>query len=317
MKILIIRYSSLGDIVITTPVVRAIYERFEGPQIDYLIDRKYAPVLKNNPYINEVITFSREESRIYEFFRLRGILSPYDIVFDLQNKPFSRIISTVTDSPKRYTFSRVLMKRTKPHKPVHILDMYSEFLKGLDIELKDMSYKLYYKRNRIGNRAGIVIEASRLSKRLSIEQILNITKGLIDLNFEIVLIGSKESQEMARDISCRFEGIIDTTGLNVEGLIETVSTLSVLITPDSGPLHIASALGIPTVAIFGSTSPERWLPQDKNISLIYSNYECSPCSEYGTSICRELKSFSCITSISPDIIIGEVKRLYEQAQKEV
>jgi len=312
MRILIIRYSSLGDIVITTPVIKAIYDKYDSPQIDFLIDIRYAPILKGNPHIQNILSFDREENRLYEFFRLKGVLPKYDIVFDLQNKLFSRIIARAVKSREVYTFR----KNSTQGKNRNILDMYSDFLGALGIPLEDRLYKLYYARQRYNNRIGINIEGSRLSKRLSTDQIFGVIQRLNRQDFEIVLIGSNKSRNLAREISCRFHNIIDTTDLDVEGLIETIATLSVLITPDSGPMHIASALDIPTVAIFGSTSPHRWLPRNGNITLLYSNYDCSPCSEYGTPICREQKSFSCITSISTDIIIAEAVRLYEQIQKE-
>lgn len=313
MNILIIRYSSLGDVVISTSVLKAIRERYPEAEIDFLTDSRYSAVFDRNPYVNKVLTFKRDEPRLYEFVRLRKMIGQYDIVFDLQNKIFSKIFAFTKSRGDIFTF-----KKSQFHKNNEngILELYHIFLNNLGIQLRDNRYSLFYERRKVRDTIGINIEGGHLSKRLSRKQIFEVVSKLSEMGLKIILIGTELSSELARDISCRFRDIVDTTSLPVKGLIENISTLSVLITTDSGPLHIAAALNIPTVAIFSSTSHRRWLPPSDRISLIRSDYTCSPCSEYGTAICRAMKSFGCISSISPDIICSEAMRLYESYKEE-
>ncbi len=313
MRILIIRYSSLGDVVISSAVLKAVYEHFKTAQIDFLTDNRYTPVLIFNPYLNNVIGINRETDRIFEYFRLKRILDKYDIVFDLQNKFFSKMIVRRIDAKQVFRFSKRAYCNNK--KEEHILNLYEAFLKDKGIELRDKRYFLFYKKNEGDKTIAINIEGGHISKRFSAGQIFHIVKNIREAGFSIVLIGTKSSKTLARDIMCKFTDVEDTTSCDVKGLIETISRLSVLITPDSGPLHIAAGLGIPVVTVFGSTSYKKWLPMTENISLIKSDYGCSPCSEYGTSICRYMKSFGCIRDISPDIITLEALRLYEQNKK--
>ncbi|MCX7957894.1 MAG: glycosyltransferase family 9 protein [Deltaproteobacteria bacterium] len=314
MKILIIRYSSLGDIVISTSVLKAIYDHFPGARIDFLTEKRYIPLLKSCPYAGNVIGFNRNSERFYEYLHLAKCLDRYDIVFDLQNKLFSFIVAQTVSRGKIYRFYKRYVSEVKLS--VHILDLYSRFLGNAGIEMKDKRYFLSYGRKRQDKLIGINIEGGHLSKRLSRAQLFGITESLTNKGFEVILIGTMVSKSLARDIMCRFRNVREITSRGVDGLIDTISALSVLITPDSGPLHIASALKVPSVAIFGSTSYTKWLLQSENVSLVKSDYKCSPCSEYGTSICRAMKSFGCMRSISADIIVSEALRLYEQDKKE-
>lgn len=315
MEILIIRYSSLGDILIATPIIRAIKEHYQSANLDILVDERYSPLLYNNPHIENIITFKRDSNRIFEIIRLRRSMKRYDIVFDLQNKPFSKAISRILSRGDVLTFNKQFCDRYNNKNKRHILELYSSFLAACGIELTDYRYELYYKREVEEKRVGINIEGGHLSKRLSKRQLIEISRRLNREGFRIYLIGTEASSELARDIMSCIPNTVDTTSYNVQQLIELISSLSLLITPDSGPLHIAAASGVKTVAVFGSTSPYRWLPPVKDISLIYLEYPCSPCSEYGTSLCRAMKSFSCIREISPDIIVLEARRLYERQDR--
>ncbi len=314
MKILLIRYSSLGDVVISTSVLKAVYEHFPGAQIDFLTDNRYIPVLRRNPYVSDIIGFDRTGDRISEYLRLRKLSGRYDIVFDLQNKLFSCLLSVTFSRGRYFRFS-------KRHfcggcSEQHILDIYAGFLKSAGIQLKERRYFISYERKKTDRLIGINIEGGHLSKRLSKSQLFRISQHFTESGFRVLLIGTEMSRTLARDIMCRYKNVTDTTSADVAGLIDIISGLNVLITPDSGPLHLAAALGVPAVAVFGSTSYRKWLPVKENISLIKSDYDCSPCSEYGASICRSMKSFGCIRDISPDIIAGEALRLYEQDKKE-
>ncbi len=312
MRILVIRYSSLGDVVISTAVLNAIARQFSPEFLGFLTDFRYAAVLKDNPFVDELILFDRGESRISEYFRLKKILKRYDLVFDLQNKAFSVLISRSVSAGKIFRFSKRFYGRNQEK---NILDLYNEFLKDTGVVMEEKRYFLYYKRLSAVRNIGINIEGGHISKRLVRQQLYDVVKWLSTNGFNVVLLGTNFSRELARDIMCRFQNIKDTTTMDVSGLIEAIASLNVLITTDSGPLHIAAALGVPTVAIFSSTSYKKWLPERENISLIKSDYECSPCSEYGTDICRSVRNFGCIRTISPDIIIKEALRLYEQDQK--
>lgn len=315
MKILVIRYSSLGDVVISTAVIKAIHKHFLGAKIDVLTDNRYIPVFESNPFVDSVIGFDRYEERVFEYLRLRKSLPSYDLSFDLQGKVFSYLIAKMVSNGKVFKFNKNVATDQNSYS-AHILDLYRIFLKDIGIDLEEKKYFLFYKRRKQERLVGINIEGGHLSKRLSRAQLFGIVQRLSEIGFSVVLIGTKESRELARDIMCRYRNVIDTTSYDVKGLIELIASLSVLITPDSGPLHIAAALDIPVVALFGSTSYKRWLPHSKKVSLIKSNFSCSPCSEYGTSICRSMKSFDCIRGISPDIILSEVLKLYEQDKKE-
>lgn len=313
MRILIVRYSSLGDVVIATSVIKAIHDKFQDATIDLLTDKRYLPVFEKNPYLSRVYGFERSGDRIFEYFRLKKMLGHYDILFDLQSKIFSILLSRAVARGVIYRFDRLSFLNRSSNE--HILTAYQAFLKTAGIELRDRRYFLYYKRCIEEGLVGLNIEAGHLSKRLSKKQLLRITSILIDRGLKVALIGTSKSLDLARDIMCRYPDVVDTTHLDVRGLIETISRLELLITPDSGPMHIAAALGVPSVAIFGSTSYKRWLPEVDCISLVKSDIECSPCSEYGSWMCRSMKSFSCIRGISPDIIASEAIRLYESYKK--
>ncbi len=308
MDILIIRYSSLGDLLISTPVIKAIRENYTNDNLDILVDERYKAVFENNPHLNEIITFDRKDSRFKEALRLKKVMKKYDVVFDLQNKPFSKIMSKLLSRGDIFTFNKAGCSDFKSH----ILELYRSYLLKNGIVMKDRNYVLNYKREAKTVSAGINIEGGHLSKRLSKEQIIEIARRLGDKGFTVYLIGTELSRDLARDVMALCKNIVDTTSYSVKEVIVLISSLSILITPDSGPMHIAAALNVPAVAIFGSTSPYRWLPPSRYISPIYSEYKCSPCSEYGTSICRAMKSFSCINEISPDIITLEAERLYER-----
>jgi len=337
MKVLIIRLSSIGDIILTTPVVRCIKQQL-GAEIHFLVKKSFANVLAGNPYIDQIHYYERWDEEAER--RLRE--EQFDHIFDLhKNLRSKQIIYSLklpsTDFDKlnvRKWFMTALKINILPKK--HIVDRYFEALerfglkydgKGLDFFISDENIT---DADRFLNLKGIpdgasyvamAIGAARKTKLPTIDLYIQIINRL---GLPVVLLGGPGDKQFGEEIANSMPASVIVNAAGELTLQESVAVLKralCLVTPDTGLMHAGAAMGTPMVVIWGNTIPEFGMyPLYKdNTDAVYHNHEvyglsCRPCSKIGYEHCPK-KHFHCMKQQNMVLIVKNIESLINSRQK--
>ncbi len=331
MRLLFIRFSSIGDIVFTTPAIRAAKQQLPGVEIHFLTKPSMKAVTEANPYIDHFHYLERDLSATIT--ALQSI--NFDYVIDLHKNfrtfKIKRALGVPALTYKKLTWQKFLL--TNLHwnfMPTrHITDRCLDTLaplgivndgKGLDYFVPaniQLSPSVLPASHRDGYIA-LVIGASFASKKLPIQQLQALCA---QLNYPVVLVGGKEDAAEGEEVAAIDKGkIFNACGkfsLHESALI--VEQSKTVISHDTGFLYIACAYHKKIVAIWGATSPalqvEPYYPSDSEGELYYNaivpNLPCQPCSNYGTKKCPQ-GHFACMRQQNISAIAAKANRFYEE-----
>lgn len=328
MRVLIIRLSSIGDIILTTPILKQLKEKHKDIVIDFLVLKNFKESINGNPYIDNLIFFDKNKNDGYRNIKLFGkklSKNNYDYVFDLHSKIRSKLISKeiMKSGAKIYSYSKrkwwkslfVKLKLIKYNVDDTIVKNYfkpfEEF--GLKYRGEELLFNFTKKDlEKVKDYKGyfaMAPGASKETKKWTIKGFGNLAKKLYaEYGIKTVIIGGKEDIERSEEIN----KISDNVCINLSGKLSLkesgalLSQAKLLVTNDSGPFHIGRGVGCPTYVIFGPTDPRMFEYEGKN-KLIYKNEICSPCSLHGDKKCPK-GHFSCMENLSEDIILEEIKK---------
>ncbi|WP_027128457.1 glycosyltransferase family 9 protein [Fusobacterium perfoetens] len=325
MRILIIRLSSIGDIILTTPILKQLKEKYPNITIDFLVLKNFKDSIEGSPYIDNLILFDKKINDGYKNIKeLAKKLNKnnYDYVFDLHRKFRSKLISNGIKAktftyPKRKIWKTLLvrLKVIKYHVDDSIIKNYFKAFKVLDLKYKFEDLHFPFTKQDLervkefGGLFAIAPGASKETKKWLPENFGKLAKKLYaKYNIKTVLLGGKEDIERCNLIN----NISDNSCINLAGklsLKESGALLSIsklLITNDSGPFHIGRGVGCKTFVIFGPTDPNMF-QFNKDTTLIYSNEKCAPCSLHGEKQCPK-KHFNCMNNIKVDYVFNLINK---------
>ncbi|MDY6915642.1 MAG: lipopolysaccharide heptosyltransferase II [Candidatus Cloacimonadota bacterium] len=328
MKILIIRLSSLGDIVITQPVTAVLQEKYPQARLDFLTKPQFKQLIEAFGTIDNIYTTGNNLKLIHQLRK-----NEYDVIIDLQAKLNSFLLKTITAGQKTVTYDKKHMLRRKiinhktDEKIESTVSLYFSALKKLGInetirppKLNALSIKkigflnfLNHIKEKDTKLIGIFPGAKHFTKQYPFWNYAKVI-GLAPENFKFVVLGNENEKDLAIKIDkeCSQE-ILDLTGkLNIQELISVINILDAVVSNDSGPMHIAAALHIPQVAIFGATHPDLgFAPMNDKAVVLALNLECQPCSLHGESFCPKAH-FRCLNSLAPETVINALLKLLDK-----
>jgi heptosyltransferase-2 len=326
-KILIIRTDRIGDVILTTPAIKALRQSFPHSFIAMMVSPLTKDIVEGNPYLDEVIVYDKKgkDKGIFSFWRFVSNLKKknFDISLNFHTKKRVNLISYLAGIKQRIgydnnKFSFLLTKRLKDtriegkrHEAQYCLDVLKEIgINSQDLQLfmplKDSSEKWaekILKENNIG-AADILIaihpDASCPSKRWPIERFSQLSNRLIEeKNFKVAIISGKKDSYIVKMVKryLRYP-VIDLSGqTSVSQLASLLKRARLLISNDSGPVHIASAVGTPVIAIFGRSqkglSPVRWGPLGEKNIILHKDVHCKICLAHDCKM-----GFLCLSAIS-------------------
>lgn len=325
-KILIIRLSSIGDIVLTTPVIRAVNEQLPEAEVHFLVRKEYVAVVDHNPHIHKLHTYDIENvDKVMEELQNEH----FDVVIDLQKNYRSRQVvrrlKCESYTFQKHNFSKWLCYRFKMNglPETHIVERYFEAVKMLNVHNDHKGLEFYIPEDQGFEEddlpmmfedgfVAIVLAAQHYSKRIPVSKVVEI--GSI-LHKPIMLLGGKDVFEEGERVVAQL-GERATNGCGKYTLYQSAAILQhadCVITGDTGLMHISAALHKPTAAIFGSTIPEYgYYPYMPGERYMFRNFEvcplhCRPCSKFGSSKCKR-KHFKCMNNISATDVAEWVNR---------
>ena len=313
-RFLVIRLKPVGDMVLSTPVFRNIKKKYPNSKIDVVIYPSVLDIIKNNPYIDKIIIINKNFIS-KALFNLKSMFSYYHVVIDLINNPVSSAIAFFTDSEaiigekkSRNFFYDLNTECVDPvYSPIRSLKKlnvigindYSDFSPEIFISNEDTrKADCYYNSiNTSKGFIGIFASAKYPSKTYPPGHFAKLGKIIAsNTGYNVLFLFGKNDKstyyEVRKCIKIN-ENIFfhePTTGLGE--LCALLSKLDFLITCDTGPKHISTALNIPTLTIFGPTSEKKWNPPDQiRFPVIKKTMPCSPCNSnhcpYATTTCMK------------------------------
>jgi ADP-heptose:LPS heptosyltransferase len=322
-KILLIRFSSIGDIVLTTPVVRTLKKQLNC-ELHTVVKKKYAFLYESNPHVNKVFGFYKSEKEVLSELKKEQ----YDFVVDLQKNLRSENIKRVLKVPSatfpKLNFQKWLLVNFKIDRlpKIHLVDRYFKAVEqsgvindnlGLDYFIPKKDELEVQKINPAftDDYLAIAIGGQHFTKILPV---IKVSEIINKLNLPVVLLGGKEDLARGEEIVGRTPGkvVINSCGkYNLNQSASLVKQCSVLITNDTGLMHIGAAFKKPVISIWGNTVPEfgmtPYMPgYESNIYISeVKNLSCRPCSKLGHHHCPK-KHFKCMTEQDVAGIVAKV-----------
>ena len=325
-KFLIIRFSSIGDIVLTSPVVRCLKTQFPDAEVHFLTKKRNADLLQANPYIDQIHLLDKSLSDIIQTLKAEN----FDYVIDLHNNLRSLAVKlrlkVKSYSFNKLNFRKILLTKFKLNTMPegHIVERNLETLrhfnilndgKGLEyfIPLEDEFNRSELPDNFLNGYVAIVLAGTYPTKKLPVEKY---KKLISESSIPFVLLGGKSERTMAANIlEWNTGNVIDFTGkLRINQSASLVKNARLVISNDTGLMHIAAAYHKKILSVWGNTSPELgmypYLPDEGSEILEVKGLSCRPCSKLGYHECPK-KHFRCLNDIPEDRIIDWVKREFQ------
>lgn len=311
-KILIIRFSSIGDIILTTPAIRCIKLQYKTVELHYLTKYKYKDILLHNPYLDSCHYFDNNFSEVIKNLKQEK----YDIIIDLHNNMRSKMLRLAL-ATKNYVYNKenfkkfLLINFGLNFSKLHTVDRYFLPLKDLQIKNDNNGLDVCIDDNcNVGFNTSQkyiswCIGGSYENKKLSDEQIVYVCNKL---NLPIVFIGGPNEYDLAEKIITKSSNnkLYNFCGkINFSESSYLVKKSNLLLTNDTSILHVGSAFKIPTISFWGCTKPELGFSSYLNpISHEICSQNTRPCSKHGKN-CKVLTN-GCVKNIKPEIIYKKV-----------
>jgi ADP-heptose:LPS heptosyltransferase len=328
VKILVIRFSSIGDIVLTTPVVRCLKQQLEGEiEIHYLTKNQYKGILISNPKITKVYGIDKSTNEVIDELKNEQYDYVIDLHKNLRSNRVTKKLKVLSFTFKKLNYEKWLMTAFKINKlpAIHIVERYLAATSILGIENDRLGLEYFIPENDVvdlkslpethqNGYVSFAIGAQHNTKRLPLEKMAEIIN---QLKLPVVLLGGKEDvvdaeiiQKMVGDLV-----YIACGKYNLNQSASLVQQSKVLLTHDTGLMHIGSALGVSIVSVWGNTIPAfgmyPYFPKNPEKFVIIENKElsCRPCSKIGYDKCPK-KHFNCMNGLENAKIVQAVSNFY-------
>ncbi|MFA6142937.1 MAG: glycosyltransferase family 9 protein [Candidatus Omnitrophota bacterium] len=300
-RILMITLSNVGDIILTTPVIRILAKAFPGSRIDVMVGPQGKEIFERDPAVFKLIIYDKHMP-IVDKRRLQLKLKKlkYDLVVDIRNTVFPILLAPKYRTPTIRKYPSNIMHRKRRH-------IY--LLKALGIDAADEESYIHIPGqdeeyvDSLLKKEGIitpivVVNAGAKShlKRWTMEGFAEVADRLVsECRANIIFIGQNEDQVLVGDVMAKMKhaahNFVNKT--NVRQLAGLLKRAKLVITNDSAPLHLGCAVGANVLAIFGPTDPKKYGPTGEYDAVISKKLSCSPCE---VAVC--VRNYECMKLIT-------------------
>jgi len=349
-KILIINIFGIGDVLFTTPLVSNLKRHWPKCSIGYVANGRTAKLLKNNPQIDKVFIYDRDDyqttykqSKLKFFGKMRAVLSEikseqYDLAIDLSLNTSVSFLMRLIGIKERIGFNYRNRSPFLTHAIVlegyegkHVVEHYFDILRELDVPIVDKELKIYPDdgdrqwADELCERFYLLPEDFTVAvvpgggdswgkdahfKRWSVEKFAQLADKMIEkFSAKIILMGNHNEIDLCSYVSRKMRGsCYDLSGqTSLHQMAAFLRRCKLAIVNDGGPLHIAVAMGIKTVSIFGPVDEQVYGPYPKgNHIVVGKDIACRPCyRNFRMATCLH---HHCINSLELDEVLRKVER---------
>lgn len=328
MKILILRFSSIGDIVLTSPVMRCLKTQLPDSEIHFATKEKFKSLVEFNPCVHKVHLLNDSTTQLIESLKTEQ----FDVVIDLHHNIRTWRIIRALQVSKVYKFNKLNFKKwllvnlkwnTMPR--VHIVTRYLEACKQLGVQYDGNGLDFFMPANFTlsdqvsqalpqGEFLTFAVGGTHATKRLPEKRIAELLEKIL---VPVVLLGDSSDAARMKIVENSFSGqILNLCGkTSLFESAEIVNRSKALICHDTGLMHIAAAMQKPIVSIWGNTVPEFGMTpfyndRNKSIGTVFQveNLACRPCSKIGFSACPK-GHFNCMNMQSLPFIAEKANNI--------
>lgn len=329
-KILLIRFSSIGDIVLTSPVIRCLNNKLPNSEIHFLSKHSYKNILTDNPYITKFHYL--EKPLIKTLQKIRA--EQFDLIIDLHKNLRTYLLTALTSTKtirfNKLNFEKWLIVNLKINRlpSKHLVDRYFDSLKMLNVQNDGQGLDFFINSQNeltlpFDNKpyVAIAVGAKHFTKTIPIEHLFTI---ISKIKYPVVLLGDAKDDITASLLKNYFKNRVENYcgRLNLQQSAFLLKHSKAVLTGDTALMHIATAFSKPLFTIWGNTIPQFGMfpyifkngKQKKINELnIYENTDlsCRPCSKIGYTTCPK-NHFKCMTNVDFDKIIYDVGTLIHQ-----
>ena len=335
MKILIIRFSSIGDIVLTTPVLRCIRKQKPDAEIHYLTKTAFQPVVGYNPNIDKIHYLDNDLNALYPALKAEK----FDYVIDLHNNLRTARVKKALAVEKTFAFPKLnvqkwmlvnLKANFMPDQS--IVERYFEPVREMGVVNDGLGLEYYIPPSAITDDEDIptshwpgfvacVIGGSYYTKKFPVEKWIEFCK---EVPYPVILIGGPDDREEGRLIAeLDPVKIYNSCGkFNLNESAHLVQRARVVVSNDTGLMHVAAAFQKPVISLWGNTSPEMGMfpyyggnnlksrVNPKSVTIENKKLYCHPCSKLGYANCPR-RHFKCMRGLNVNEIAENVKRFWK------
>lgn len=332
-KILAIRTDRIGDLILSTPALHALREGFPGAEIWLLVEEKNQALVKNNPDLDRVINYRRKQG-LKRYLQLIKQLRKAEFAVTVVMYPSFRwhLVALLTGAPYRYGYRAKgagfllthPLRDTRFSHPRHEVETTLDLIRAMDIPVTDKRLRIYITDEAIEGTARF-LEECRFDKtrplvaihpgshaprvRWAIEDFAQLADMLVArYRTNIIIVGSEEETNLSRRLSnlMKSQSINACGRIGLQELAALLNRCHLFIGNSSGPMHLAAAVGTPTIAIFGNIYPldsyRRWRPWSEQAITLHKDVGCSDCLPWS---CRDMV---CMKAITPEDVLPEADR---------
>ena len=324
-KILIIRFSSIGDIVLTTPVIRCIKQQNPETELHYVTKKQFASVLESNPYLSKIHCFDGSFSTMLNELQAEN----FDFIIDLHHSLRSRRLLMALHVPsgsfQKLNLKKWLLVKSKINilPKNHVVDRYFKAVEKLKIENDRNGADFFINKETTlpaniqtfllrPHVVAIAVGSKHETKQLPVDKIRELLKLT---TFSALLLGGKEDIAKAQEIIPEFEDrVVSACGaLSLQQSALALSKCKAIVTGDTGLMHIATALHIHVFSVWGNTVPSfgmfPYAPKHKHLIDVFEvqGLKCRPCSKLGFKRCPK-GHFKCMLNQDMMLIASKVTK---------
>lgn len=324
MKVLVLRFSSIGDIVLTTPVVRCLKQQIPDLELHYLTKTKFSSILEGNPHIDKLHVFEKSAVEVLAALKAEN----YDYVIDLHHNIRTLRLKRQLGR-KSFAFPKLniekwflvyFKRRRMPD--VHVVDRYFKAVEALGVTNDKQVCDFYLRENEkvdvqqafgVEQYLAFAIGAQYATKRLPVEKMIEL---LQEIRFPVVFLGDKNDALVAEQLIQHFPDRPFFQACGKYSLRQSASLVQqakAILTHDTGLMHIAACFKTPIVSVWGNTVPALgmypYLPGNRELYSIHEvqDLSCRPCSKIGFKSCPK-KHFNCMNLQDSNGIVENVNQ---------
>ncbi|OLB12178.1 MAG: hypothetical protein AUH07_08410 [Gemmatimonadetes bacterium 13_2_20CM_70_9] len=315
--VLLVRFSSIGDILLTTPLVRALARRHPEAKLVYVTKRALAPLVSDNPHLADVVTLAPDEPVRHLARRLRacGPTHGLDLHGSLRSAALRLLVRCRWAGYRKRKLARTLLIATKLDTyrgRVPVAERYFEAARGLDTRPDGGPPEFFLGQGateRVAALAALAPGAAHATKRWPVAYWSALAERLRTAGYRSVVVGGPEDRGLAQQLVA---GGAAASAAGEFSLQETGALLArsrVVVSGDTGVMHMATGVGAPVVALFGPTVEQfGFFPYRAPAVVLQRQLDCRPCSATGTATCP-LGHHRCLADIAPADVVAAVERL--------
>ncbi len=323
VKFLVIRFSSIGDIVLTSPVVRGLKQQVPDSEVHFVTKQKHAGLVTSNPYIDKVHLLDENINELITQLEQEDFDYIIDLHQNFRSNRIKRSLKAPSFSVDKLNFQKWLMVQFKinrlPHR--HIVDRYLAATSVFDVKDDGEGLDYFIPEEEAFNReelpemfrngyVAFVIAGTFSTKKLPVEKVVEICRNI---SYPVILLGGRCEKEAGEQVLAQSNGnVLNYTGkISLNQSASLVRDANIVLSNDTGLMHIAAAFKKKILSFWGNTISEfgmvPYRTNNASLQLEVKDLKCRPCSKLGYQKCPK-KHFKCMNDIDTGLAIRWIQK---------